>query len=54
MIKLDTGDQFELHKHNVKFEDSTQEIVFDAGDETFWIGDERVSHYWIQRGFEKE
>jgi hypothetical protein len=55
MIKLDTGDQIELYTHNVKFDDSTQEIVIDAGDETYWIGSDRVSYYWIRReGFEKE
>lgn len=55
MIKLDTGDKIELHTHNVRFEDSTEEIIIDAGDETYWIGADRVSYYWIHReGFEKE
>ena len=55
MIRLDTGEKIELHKHNVKFEGATKEIVVDAGTETFWIGADRVSYYWIHKeGFEKE
>ena len=54
MIRVDTGEEIELHIHNVKFEDSTQEIVVDAGTDTFWIGADRVSYYWIHKeGFEK-
>lgn len=54
MIRIDTGEQIELHKHNVKFDDSTKEIVVDAGTETYWIGADRVSYYWIHKeGFEK-
>ena len=30
MIRLDTGEKIELHKHNVKFENATKEIVVDA------------------------
>lgn len=55
MIRLDTGEEIELHIHNVKFEDSTQEIVVDAATETYWIGVDRVSYYWIHKeGFEKK
>ena len=55
MIRLYTGEKIELHKHNVKFESATKEIVVDAGTETFWIGADRVSYYWIHKeGFEKE
>jgi len=55
MIRLDTGEKIELHKHNVTFEDSRKEIVVDAGDETFWIPSDKVAYYWIHReGFEKE
>jgi hypothetical protein len=31
MIRLDTGESIELHKHNVSFNDNTQEIVVDSG-----------------------
>ncbi|MGH9973817.1 MAG: hypothetical protein ACRD93_07955 [Nitrososphaeraceae archaeon] len=55
MIRLDTGEKIELHIHNVKFEDATKEIMVDAGTETYWIGADRVSYYWIHKeGFEKE
>ena len=49
MIKVDTGEEIELHKHNVRFEDSTKEIVVDAGTKTYWIGADRVSYYWIHK-----
>jgi hypothetical protein len=55
MIRLDTGEKLELHKHNVKFDDSTKEIVVDSGTETYWIGADRVSYYWLHKeAFEKE
>jgi hypothetical protein len=55
MIRLDTGEKIELHKHNVKFENATKEIVVDSGTETYWIGADTVSYYWIHKeGFEKE
>ena len=55
MIRLATGEKIELHKHNVKFENATKEIVVDSGTETFWIGTDRISYYWIHKeGFEKE
>jgi len=55
MIRLDTGEKIELHKPNVKFQDATMEIIVDSGTETYWIGADRVSYYWIHKeGFEKE
>ncbi|MGB7632892.1 MAG: hypothetical protein WBL68_04150 [Nitrososphaeraceae archaeon] len=55
MIRLDTGESIELHKHNVKFENATKEIVVDSGPQTSWIGADRVTYYWIHKeGFEKE
>ena len=55
MIRLDTGEKIELHKHNVKFENATKEIVVDAATETYWIGADRISYYWIHKeGMEKE
>jgi hypothetical protein len=55
MIRLDTGEKIELHQHNVKFENATKEILVDSGTETYWIGADRVSYYWIHKeGFEKE
>jgi hypothetical protein len=55
MVRLDTGEKIELHKHNVKFENATKEIVVDAATETYWIGADRISYYWIHKeGMEKE
>lgn len=54
MICVDSGEKIELHKHNVRFEDSTQEVVIDAASETYWIGADKISYYWIHKeGFEK-
>ena len=33
MIRTDTGEKIELHKHNVKFDDPTKEIIVDASTE---------------------
>jgi len=53
MIKLDAGDTIELHKHNVTFDDSSQEIVVDAGVKTIWIDGDKIAYYWIHKqGFE--
>lgn len=54
MVRLDNNESIELHKHNVKFQDSTQEIVVDAGTETYWISADKISYYWIHKeGMEK-
>ncbi|HEY7109063.1 MAG TPA: hypothetical protein VH415_06530 [Nitrososphaeraceae archaeon] len=54
MVRTDTGEKIELHIHNTRFEDSTQEIVVDAATETYWIGADRISYYWIHKeGIEK-
>ena len=55
MIRLDTGEKIELHIHNMKFDDATKEVIVDAATETYFIGVDRVSYYWIHReGMEKE
>ncbi len=55
MIRLDNNEKIELHKHNVTFDDNSKEIIIDAGTETYWIGADKVSYYWIHKeGFEKE
>ncbi len=53
MLRLDTGEKIELHKHNVTFNDSKKQIVVDAGTATYWIDAEKVAYYWIHKeGFE--
>jgi hypothetical protein len=55
MIRLDTGEKIELHIHNVKFDDGTKEVIVDAATETYFIGVDRVSYYWIHKeGMMKE
>jgi len=55
MLRLDNNESIELHKHNVKFNDNSQEIIIDAGTETYWIGPDKVTYYWIHKeGFSKE
>lgn len=49
MIRLDNGEKIELHKHNVSFNDSTQEILVDAAKETYWIDANKIAYYWIHR-----
>ena len=55
MIRLGSGEELELHKHNVKFDDNTKEIIVDAGAETYWITAENIVYHWIHReGIKKE
>lgn len=55
MLKLGSGEKLELHKHNVTFDESTQEIKVDSAIETYWISADSIAYYWIHReGVEKE
>lgn len=55
MIRIETGEKLELHKHNVKFNDFTKEIIVDAATATYWIDVDKVSYYWIHKeGIGKE
>jgi hypothetical protein len=49
LIRLDTGEKMELHKHNVSFEKTTEEIVIDGGTDIYWIAADRISYYWIHK-----
>ena len=49
MIKTDSGSIFELHKHNVTFDDSTKTIIVDAANEIFWIDSDKIEYYWIHK-----
>jgi hypothetical protein len=35
MIRLDTGEKIGLHIHNVKFDDTTKEVIVDAARDIF-------------------
>jgi hypothetical protein len=55
IIRLDTGEKIELHKHNVQFNDATGEIIIEAPAEKYFIHIESVSYYWIhKKSIEKE
>jgi hypothetical protein len=49
MVRLSSGEELELHKHNVRFDDGTKEIIVDAGTETYWINAENIAYYWIHK-----
>ena len=55
MIRLSSGEDLELHKHNVKFDDNTKEIIVDAATEIYWITAENIVYHWIHKaGIKKE
>jgi len=54
MIKTDSGEVFELHKHNVTFEESAGLIHIDGGDELYWIDASKVEYYWIHKAAKEE
>ncbi len=35
MVRFDDNERIELHKHNVRFDDDSREIVIDAGIATY-------------------
>ncbi len=49
MIKVSDGQTFELHLHNVKFDDEAELIELDAGVETYWINGNEVVYMWVHR-----
>lgn len=49
MIKSDTGEKFELHKHNVTYDDENKMIKIDAANQIFWVDPEKISYYWIHK-----
>lgn len=46
MVRTASGDELELHKHNVEFGDAPW-VQVDADDETHWFNAESVERYWI-------
>jgi hypothetical protein len=49
MIRLGSGEELELHKHNVRFEDNTKEIIVDAGTEIYWVTADNIVYHWIHK-----
>ena len=41
--------EFELHLHNVSFDDKNEVIEIDAGSETYWINGNDIMYCWIHK-----
>ena len=55
MIKTGDGVEFELHLHNVTFDNKNEVIEINAGSETYWINPKEIIYCWIHRvGAESE
>lgn len=50
MIRLDSGEEAELHLHNTEFIDEPI-VKVDADDEIYWLNAEKVEMYWIHKDF---
>ncbi|MFT4892905.1 MAG: hypothetical protein ACI8Z7_000694 [Candidatus Nanohaloarchaea archaeon] len=50
MIRTDSGEDHELHKHNTEFLSSGL-IKVDADDRIHWLNPEKVERYWIHEDF---
>lgn len=50
MIKMDSGEDHELHKHNAEFLNSGL-IRVDADDKIHWLNPDKVERYWIHKDF---
>ena len=49
MLMTDTGEKFELHKHNVQFDEESDAIKIDASSEIFWLNPAKIAYYWIHK-----
>jgi len=47
MVMSETGEKFELHKHNVKFDKSSDLVEIDAGTKKYWLLPSKISYCWI-------
>lgn len=50
MIQLDSGEEAELHLHNVEFVGEPF-VKVEADNETIWFNAEKVESYWIHEDF---
>jgi hypothetical protein len=49
MIMTDTGEKFELHKHNVQFNENEKVIEIDAASQTYWVSPEKIAYSWVHK-----
>ncbi|MGD8299666.1 MAG: hypothetical protein PVJ16_06225 [Nitrosopumilaceae archaeon] len=45
----DTGEKFELHKHNVQFKENEKVIEIDAASQTYWVSPEKIAYSWVHK-----
>ncbi len=50
MVRMDSGEDRELHKHNTEFLDNNL-IKVDTATELHWLNPEKVERYWIHKEF---
>ncbi len=50
MIRFDSGEERELHLHNVEFQDAPM-VKVDADDEIHWFNADKIERYWIHKDF---
>lgn len=51
MIQMSDGKEFELHLHNVNFDDNDNTITIEAADKTFWLDGNEIIYCWIHRDY---
>lgn len=49
MITVADGKKFELHLHNVTFDDTNKRIKIEGANETYWIDGNQIVYYWIHK-----
>lgn len=48
MVRTTSGEELELHKHNVEFLDEPY-VEIEADDEVHWLDTTTVERYWIHK-----
>lgn len=51
---FETGEKFELHKHNVKFDKSSGLIEIDGDAKKFWLLPSKISYCWMHNKAKEE
>ena len=51
MIRMDSGQDRELHKHNIEFLEDDKLVKVDADDKIHWFNPEKVERFWIHEDF---
>ena len=50
MVRTDSGEEREIHLHNVEFNDEPF-VKVHGEDRTHWLNLEKVERYWIHQEF---